>query len=105
MTKFITFALVLGVLFLGLESSADIGDQHPHGETSIHQVESGDHATNIEGQSGTASHCQHCCHGHCFSTLGNLAIMNFDVNLHKSSFYELFVHNFANVPPTPPPIA
>jgi len=61
MTKLITFALVLGILFLSFESSADIGDQHPHGDTSIHAIEDPNGSDDGDDQA-KSPHCQHCCH-------------------------------------------
>ena len=102
MTKFITFALVLGILFLSLESSADIGDQHPHGDTSIHAIDGHEGAAGGDDQA-KSPHCQHCCHAH---TIGLATEIDLAAN-HLANKMKLprslQVTNSPQAPPTPPP--
>ncbi len=102
MTKFITFALVLGILFLSFESSADIGDQHPHGDMSIHAIEE-PNGQDDGGDQVKSPHCQHCCHAH---TIGLATEIDLAAN-HLANKMKLprslQVTNSPQAPPTPPP--
>lgn len=102
MTKYITFALVLGILFLSLESNADYSDQLLLGGEATHVLSALDAASSSDDQA-KPSQCQHCCHGH---TIG----LNTDVDF---SFRPLAckqklprsveISNWPQAPPTPPP--
>jgi hypothetical protein len=102
MTKFITFALVLGILFLGLESSADIGDQHPHGDTSIHALELPDAVDGGDDQS-KSPHCQHCCHAHTIGLSGEIDLAGHELANKLKLPGSIEFTNSPQAPPTPPP--
>lgn len=111
MRSVICHFVILSVLFVGLESAADVVmDGYPHGDDASHQEEFGHQLDAHEDGSPSSEldgeHCQHCCHGHSASITGDITIavptlVADDPRIRRAPY----VGNFAQAPPTPPPNA
>lgn len=109
MKLFVCQILVLSMLVLGFESSADMAnDGHPiDPEGSHHSEVMHDSPADPDGDPEPDNeNCEHCCHGHC-AGIGTRAAANsiaFAASGHapgRAPHYQ----NFAQAPPTPPPNA
>jgi len=111
MRSFICNFVIFSVLFVSLESAADVVmDGFPHGDDASHQQEFGHHLDAHEDGSPSSDldgdHCNHCCHGHSSSIAGYVSItvpiFNADGQRVRPAPH---VRNLAQAPPTPPPNA
>ena len=100
---FISYLFIFSLLFMGIEGPVDSVDgEHPLGEKYAHILDSSDSLS--PDVDDNDNRCQHCCHGHCINISGHLTIMNCDMTDQRFSAYDPHTLNFAQAPPTPPPI-
>lgn len=109
MKLFVCQILVLSMLVLGFESSADMANEgHPiDPEGSHHSEVLHDSPADSGGDPEPDSeNCEHCCHGHTagISTRATANSIVFIVSGHEPSRASQYL-NFAQAPPTPPPNA
>lgn len=99
----ILYLFVFSLLFMGIEGAVDSVDgEHPLGGKYAHILDSSDSLS--PDVDDNDNRCQHCCHGHCINISGHLTIMNCDMTDQRFSAYDPHTLNFAQAPPTPPPI-
>lgn len=111
MRSFICNFVIFSVLFVGLESAADVVvDGYPHEEITTHQDEFGHqldaHEDGTPDSELDGEHCNHCCHGHSPGFAAQLTVMtpHYATDEHHTRRSD-HVHNLAQAPPTPPPTA
>ena len=111
MRSFLCKLAILSFLFVSIEGATDVvEDGMPHGDASTHLQEFGHSLDAHEGEISDAEldgeHCEHCCHGHCFSITTSVLTTSEQhpfrgVQLPYADQLEVLVHS----PPTPPPDA
>lgn len=105
MNTFLTYLVLISMLFVSIEGAADMGKSgHAHDEHASLHIDPDEVGAAIPDKD--ASHCDHCCHGH-INVIGSVLIP-----IHsripagnQRPLSSLFVKNYAQAPPTPPPTA
>ena len=107
MKNFASHFLAIAMLFMGIESSADMAnDGHPLDSNGSHHSEvmheySSDPGADSEPDN---ENCEHCCHGHSASatvrTIANTFIFSHQAMNNRDS--HVFIAQ-PQAPPTPPP--
>ncbi len=111
MRSFICYFVIFSVLFVGLESAADVVmDGYPHGDDTSHQEEFGHqldaHEVGTPDRELDGDHCDHCCHGHSTSIAAQISsIAQPCVADEHFTGRSDHIRNLAQAPPTPPPNA
>lgn len=113
MKSFWCILVSISVLFMSVEGAADllVDGGLPHADdVASHESEFG-HALEAhedETSSGELDdeHCKHCCHGHSAGATGQFTpVTTAFVASEHIVRRSVFVLNFAQAPPTPPPNA
>ncbi len=111
MRSFICKLAILSFLFVGIEGVADVVmDGTPHSDATSHQQEFGHALDAHDGKVSDAAldgeHCNHCCHGQCFSTAdSNLTTLSAHPYKGEPTPYADQLQVLVLTPPTPPPDA
>ncbi len=107
MRSFWCIFVMISVLFMSVDGAADIETSgHPHGDGAASLVDSqsaptADVASNSDFD---IDHCEHCCHGHTFSIVGQVTVVlppMIETDLQVAIAPQ--VRHSAHAPPTPPP--
>ena len=109
MRSIICHIAILSVLFVGMESAADVVvDGYPHGDDTSHQQEFGHqldaHEDGVSNSELDGDHCDHCCHAHSAGICLSISTLNqsFDSD-EQIAIRPYGLSNSAQAPPTPPP--
>lgn len=111
MRSFLCKLAILSFLFVSIEGAADVVvDGIPHGDTTTHQQEFGHTLDAHNGEVSDAAldgeHCEHCCHGHCFSITNSVLTTSEQHSFREEQPpYVDQLPILVLTPPTPPPDA
>ncbi len=108
MRSFWCILVMISVLVMSVDGAADsVTKGHAHGGDAAHLLDgSDDHQTSSSEAEADVDHCERCCHGHTASVTATVAaaITPYSKSEHARSRF-VYVRNFAQAPPTPPPNA
>lgn len=111
MRMFIGYLVIFSVLFVGMESAADVVvDGYPHEDITTHQAEFGHqldaHEDGTPDRELDGEHCNHCCHGHSTGIATSIFAMTPIASTDQPHAGRSdHMRNLAQAPPTPPPNA
>ncbi len=99
--------VMISVLFMSLDGAADIESTgHPHGDDGG-QLYAAQTVSSVDTASASdfdVQHCEHCCHGHTFSIVGQIAaILPSLIDTDQQAAVAPQIRHSAHAPPTPPP--
>lgn len=102
MKSFSCILVIVSMLIMSMDGIADsVVQGHAHGESVAHMTD--EVAASISSES--EDHCEQCCHGHTAGITTTAAPMTSPfVSANQTAACSIFVLNFAQAPPTPPPI-
>lgn len=106
MKSILSAVLITSMLVMSVDGAADSAIKgHPHGDALWFSPTVTTDAATASNASSDSDHCEHCCHGHSnpvsAQVPSTIAFSSGDVN---SIAVTVHLYNFAQAPPTPPPI-